>query len=144
MDCEKVEELASAYVDGELLQFDAQMLENHLAECERCRATVEEYRRLRTEMKEMTFAEPGADELRDARPQIVIQVTRGLGWLLTIGFVAVLACFGLYEFITEPGVKALEKVLVLGVILGPVLLFISVLHQRIVDSRTDKYKEVDK
>lgn len=144
MNCREAQELISPYLDGELLQFKAQMLENHLEECTRCEEALKKYRKLREEMQGMKFSEPTEDELRDARPQVVIKVTRGFGWTLTIAFLAVMGCFGLYEFITEPAVKAFEKIVVLGLILGIALLFVSVLHERIVERRTDKYKEVEK
>ena len=144
MNCEEAEELISPYLDGELLQFKAQLFENHIQQCERCRSALDKSRKLSAEMKSMQFAEPTQDELRAARPQIVIQVTRGLGWMLTLGVLVVMVGFGLYEFIVEPGVEALTKLLVLGAILGPTLLFVSVLHQRIVESKTDKYREVEK
>ena len=51
MNCDEFENLISAYVDGELLQFDAQRVENHVADCPRCAATLTEYRKMAGEMK---------------------------------------------------------------------------------------------
>ena len=144
MNCEEAEELIGPYLDGELLQFKAQLLENHVQQCERCKSALDRARKLSAEMKGMKFSEPTRDQLREARPQIVIKVTRGLGWLLTVGFLVVMVGFGLYEFLVESGAEAFEKVMVLGLILGPTLLFLSVLHQRIVEHKSDKYKELEK
>jgi anti-sigma factor RsiW len=144
MKCEEAEELVSPYIDGELTQSKAQLLESHLAGCARCKATLERYQRLKEEMRAMKFPEPNKEELRAARPQVVIKVTRGVGWVIFIAFLAALVLFGLYELVTESAVKAAVKVAVLGAILGVVLLFVSVLHQRIVESRDDKYKEVER
>ena len=144
MNCEEAEDLMSPYLDNELLQFKAQLLENHLEECSACKRKVEEFRRIREEMRGMEFPQPTDEELRNARPQVVIRATRGVGWTLAIVFAAVLACFGVYEFIREPTVKAIEKVAVLGLILGIAFLLVSVLHERIVESGDDKYKEIER
>jgi len=144
MNCEEAQELLSPYLDDELLQFKAQLLENHLEECSACRGKLEEFQRIRKEMRAMEFPEPTEEELHSARPRVVIKVTRGLGWTLAIAFLVVLVCYGLYEFITEPTVKAIEKIAVLGLILGIAFLLVSVLHERIIESRDDKYKEIER
>ena len=144
MKCEETEELLSPYLDEELLQFKVQLVENHLRECASCKETLATYRKLRQEMKGLQFSEPDKAQLAANRPPIVIKVTRGTGWLLVIAFAVTMICFGAYEFVTEPAVDAFVKIVVLGFILGFVLLFISVLHERIIQGKTDKYKEVEK
>ena len=144
MNCDEFENLISAYVDGELLQFDAQRVENHVADCPRCAATLAEYRKMAGEMKGLRFREPDDEELRKARPQVVVKVTRGAGWLLTVGFAVAWLLTGAYLFLTDPEPGTLVKVMVMGLILGFVLLLVSVLHERLFERKTDRYREIRK
>ena len=144
MNCDELEKLISAYVDGELLQFDAQRVENHVADCPRCAATLAEYRKMAGEMKGLRFREPDDEELKKARPQVVVKVTRGAGWLLTIGFAVAWLLLGAYLFLTDPEPDTFVKVMVMGLILGFVLLLVSVLHERLVERKADRYKEIQK
>jgi len=54
-----------------------------------------------------------------------------------------LSAFGLWQFITSPE-NLLEKLLVVGGVAGFVLLFVSILLDRLKDSKTDRYRRVQK
>jgi len=56
----------------------------------------------------------------------------------------VLVGFGIYEFATDEAVKALERVTVLALLLGVVLVFLTVLAERLKSYGHDKYKDVEK
>lgn len=142
--CDEIKELLHGYLDEELPQFKAQLVENHIDECARCAASLEEYRNLKGEVKAMRFQQPTPAEWDQTRPPLAVRTTRGIGWLLFIAGLAAVTIFGAYEFTVDPGVKAVEKVTVLAVVLGIVFLFVSVLHERIRASKTDKYKEIER
>ena len=61
-----------------------------------------------------------------------------------IGGALILVAYGIYEFIRDPTINALERVGVLALILGAVLLFLTVLIERMNALKTDKYKDVEK
>ena len=73
-----------------------------------------------------------------------LKTTRGVGWLLWIAGLVVLVAYGAYEFIRDPSIHAVERVGVLALILGLVLLFVTVLIERVSGYKTDKYKDVEK
>ena len=73
-----------------------------------------------------------------------VKATRGIGWLLVIGGVLVAAGFAVYEVLTNFSSWGLmEKLIVGGLYGGGLLLFISVLRQRLIERKKDRYKDVE-
>lgn len=72
-----------------------------------------------------------------------VQATRGIGWLLLIGGLLAVAGIGIYEFLTDPSVGWTEKLVVTVIYGGFVALFVSVLRQRLIERKSDKYKDVE-
>lgn len=73
-----------------------------------------------------------------------IQGPRALGWLLWIGGAVVLAGYALFEFATDPGIDAVQRVAVLAALLGMVLVFLTVFGERLAGLKHDKYKDIEK
>ena len=48
-----------------------------------------------------------------------------------------------FEFLTDPGLGAGWKVLISAFYLGWLGLFVSVLRQRLIERKTDRYKDVE-
>lgn len=142
--CEAIQAKLSAYLDGELTQQDSQRVGVHLRQCERCRGVVEDFARMRADIREMPFPEPPADAWSQMMSGMTFKATRGLGWLLWGGGAAVLAVYAIYAFATDPAIKAIERVCVLAIILGVALVFMTVLAERVVGLKTDKYRDVQK
>ena len=71
------------------------------------------------------------------------QTSRGFGWLLLIGGVLACAGIGIFAFITDPSIEWYFKLVAVAIYGGLALLFISVLRQRWVEQKTDKYKDVE-
>jgi anti-sigma factor RsiW len=142
--CEAIQEKLSAHLDGELTQQESQRVSVHLQQCERCRAECADLSRLRRDIKRLSYPEPSDAEWRNVMAGFTFKVTRGLGWLLWIGGAVVLVAYGIYEFATDPAAKAFERVAVLAVILGVVLVFLTVLVERISAHKHDKFKDVEK
>ena len=142
--CESIQEKLSAYLDNELTQQDSQRVGVHLRECDRCRRTYEDFTRLRGDVGELRFPEPPVEEWRKMMSGFTFNATRGIGWLLWGGGAVVLAVYGIYTFATDPTVEAIQRIGVLAVILGVVLVFMTVLAERMRGFRDDKYKDVEK
>lgn len=143
-DCERIRETLSAYLDGELTQQDGQKVAVHLRGCECCRTVFEDFRRMRDDIRKLEFPRPSDEQWRTMMGGFAFKTTRGVGWLLWIGGAVVLIAYGLYEFIRDPSIHALERVGVLALILGLVLLFLTVLAERLAALKTDKYKDIEK
>ena len=73
-----------------------------------------------------------------------VKATRGIGWLLLIGGALIGVGVGVYEFIITPSTLSfVEKLIVGGIYGGMLLIFISVLRQRLIERKSDRYKDVE-
>ena len=72
-----------------------------------------------------------------------VTMTRGIGWLLFLGATVICGGIGIYEFVLESSMGIFEKLLIGAVYGGLALLFFSVLRQRLIERKTDKYKDVE-
>lgn len=140
---EHVGELLSGYIDGELTQQERQRVEVHCAMCEACRVERDELLALRESIGGSNLSQYGEDKWREMMDDASVKTTRGIGWLLLLG--GVLAFSGLlaFEFVTNPSIGWLERLFVVTIYGGFALLFISVLRQRLIERKTDKYKDVE-
>ena len=71
---------------------------------------------------------------------VTVRTSRFLGWLLFVGGLILLVGFGSYQFMVDDGIPALIKTGVAAVAIGMVLLLVSVIRQRMMTARHDKYK----
>jgi anti-sigma factor RsiW len=138
-----VDELLSGYLDGELTQQDRQRVENHLDDCEPCRSNLNDLEALRFRMGKARLSPAGPDEWREIMKDETVRLTRGIGWLLFLGALLILFGVGVFEFLSDSGTELIWKILVSALYLGLGALFVSVLRQRLIERRTDKYKDVE-
>jgi len=149
MSCEQFEPLISAYVDGELPAEQSRQLEEHLAACERCTRELAEVRALKEQLAMMKFKEPTDAELRRYWSSIYNRLERGLGWMLFSAGAIILLCFGGFklveEIIRDEKVALAVKVGVVALVFGVVVLFVSVLRERLTVRRKDRYsREIER
>lgn len=133
----------SGLLDGALTQQEEQRLRIHLEDCPACRATYRELESLREVTMSTRFVEPGDVELGE-RPRGGLSLGfRGLGWILAAVWVAVAGGWALWQaWQGQP--DAFARFLAFGGLGGAALLFLSVLVDRIVESRSDRYRGVQR
>ncbi|NOZ93852.1 MAG: hypothetical protein GXP47_03795 [Acidobacteria bacterium] len=137
------ERLLTAYLDAELTQDDEQRVEIHVEDCAHCAALLDELRRLREAAMNTTFATPPDEQWNETPRTAGSGALRRLGWWIAIPWILVLGSYALYEA-WQGAAGALERVLVFGGISAVVLLFLSVLLDRLRDAQGDRYREVKK
>jgi len=142
-DCQKISELLSGYLDNELTQGDHQRVDVHLRRCDKCRQLLDDMTKLR-----------GAVALSQSRPQLEDQrweqivndlptrASQSLGWILLITGAVTLLGLAIWEFAIDDDVTLPVKLAVAGLWFGLLFLFLSVLRQRLLSWKTDKYKDV--
>ncbi len=72
-----------------------------------------------------------------------VGAVRGAGWMLLIAGLLVAGAVFLFAFLTDNSISLLYKVLMAAIYGGLGLLFVSVLRQRLIERKTDKYKDVE-
>lgn len=140
---EHVGELLSGYIDGELTQQQRQRVELHCADCAACAGELDELGKLRAEIGAAKLSVYGEEKWRESMSDSSVRSTRGIGWLLLIGGGLAAVGIGVFKFITDPALEWHIKLIIGAIYGGLALLFLSVLRQRLVESKTDKYKDVE-
>ena len=138
-----VDERLSGYLDGELTQQEKQRVALHLEGCEHCRQLLEELTALRERMGRAGLSAIHADEWREDMDDPGVKLSRGIGWLLFLGALLIIGGYVVYTFLADPGITGFWKTVFSAFYLGLAALFISVLRQRLIERKTDKYKDVE-
>ena len=138
-----VGELLSGYVDGELTQQQRQLVTLHCDECAECRENLSRLRALRERIKNASLSEVGEDKWRETMNDNTVQTARSIGWLLFIAGLLAIAGIGLFVFIFDDEIPVGMKLIMVAIYGGLATLLFSVLRQRLIERKTDKYKDVE-
>ena len=137
------EALLSGYVDGELTQAESQKVRIHLEECLQCRTLLDDLLEMREAAMSTPFSVPLDEEWQEGPRAPGSQWLRRFGWLLIVIWVLGAGGLALQSFVASQD-PLFEKLLIVLLIGGPVLLFLSVLLDRVKALKTDRYKGVEK
>jgi predicted anti-sigma-YlaC factor YlaD len=140
---EHVGELLSGYIDGELTQQQQQRVRIHCESCRDCAEELERLEELRREVGRSRLSPLSDDIWREHMKEPTVELSRGLGWILFIVGVLGLSAIGVYEFVIDTSMAAHIKVISGLIWVGLGALLISVLRQRLIERKSDKYKDVE-
>ena len=135
------EELISGYLDGALPQMEAQRVRLHIEDCGACRSLLNELGTLRETAMSTRFQAPNDDEWPELPKTRTGRLSRSVGWVVFITWLLVTSGLALWRFLTSSG-DPLEIFLVLGLPGAILLLFVSVLLDRLRELKTDRYTGV--
>ena len=135
------EELISGYVDGALPQMDAQRVRLHLEDCSVCRSLLDELETLRETAMSTRFHAPDDDEWPELPKTRGGRISRSMGWVVLVAWLLAVSGLALWRLFTESG-NPWEIFLALGLPGGILLLFVSVLLDRLRELKTDRYTGV--
>ncbi len=135
------EELISGYLDGALPQVQSQKVRLHVEDCGACRNLLTELETLREAAMSTRFLSPADDEWPELPRTVPSRFSRKLGWVVLAAWFLAVTGLALWRFFTQAG-DPLEIFLVLGLPGGILLLFLSVLMDRLRALKTDRYRGV--
>ena len=149
MTCDQFGDRITAYVDGELKPLDRTRFEEHLETCDACRRELAETKALKEELDMMTFKEPSDAALERYWRGVYNRLERGVGWILFSLGAILLLCYGGFrlveEIVRDPTISVVLKVGVVAAVFGLVILFVSLLRERLTVCKVDRYsKEIDR
>jgi len=136
-------ELLSGFVDGELTQQERQRVRLHCEECDECRENLANLRALRERIGKAHLSEVGEDKWRETMNDPRVQTPRTIGWLLFIAGLLVVAGIVLVQLFFNDEIPLGVKLLMVAIYGGLATLLYSVLRQRLIERKTDKYKDVE-
>ncbi len=135
------EEQISGYLDGALPQMQSQRVRLHVEDCGACRTLLEELETLREAAMSTRFHGPSEDEWPELPRTRPSRFSRSMGWVLVVAWLVVVASLALWRFLSQAA-DPLEIFLALGLPGGLLLLFVSVLMDRLRELKTDRYRGV--
>lgn len=148
MDHERLKELVSSYLDGELGQEERELVERHLDECSECRQGYREMSELGEVMSKMTIKDPPKEVWKMYTESVYNRLERGIGWILvSIGAMIVLFFTGyqaLKGFILDPGAPLILKGGILCGLAGVIVLLVSLVRERFFVNKRERYKEIER
>lgn len=133
----------SGYLDHALPQGEAQKVRIHLEDCAHCRTLFEELRTLRETARSTAFKAPADDQWPELPKTRASWVSRSLGWVVVVAWLAVVVVLALWSLLSQAA-DPLEVFLYLGLPGGLLLLFVSVLLDRLRELKTDRYRGVQR
>jgi anti-sigma factor RsiW len=143
LDCKQIDDMLSGYLDGELTQGDRQQVEVHLETCAGCRSVYDQLASLRQTVGQMSFEQMSQERWGAMMNDVTVRTSRGAGWLLYVAGLIVVCGYAAYAFMIDDAVPALIKSGAGALVVGLLLLFVSVLRERLMARRTDKYEDVE-
>ena len=145
--CEDTEALLSGYLDGESTQGDRQRVEVIMEDCQDCAQTFEDMKKLRGEIGGIEYEHMTEAERLKAAKDPVAEAGASIGQILVIvGFIIFygsLIYFALKGMMADPDTPLFMKIGLPAMFLGFGVLLTSVIIDRIKESKTDPYKDVE-
>ena len=146
MACQEYRDLMMAFLDGELNEPDRQRFQDHLDSCTACSQEFAEFGRLKDMTDGVALAEPEDRIWEDYWGQVYNRAERSLGWILfslaAIGLL-IYGGFECIESIIASGQVAMGlKCILLVLIVGLSILFVSVLRERLFFWKRDRYRDI--
>jgi anti-sigma factor RsiW len=138
---EKVSEMLSAFLDGELTQAESQRVRVHVEDCSDCQRALDELRALQETAQSIEFPSPERAEIDRLDQALSVRGPRLVGWSLILTAGAVWTVYAAYRFLTQP-VLDFGELVAAGALIGFVLLLVSVLRQRLLEWPHDRYRRV--
>lgn len=137
-----------ALIDGELDQDEITRVQEHLKICNRCSTDYASLKQVKEVTNDMKFKKLPEFYWDDYWKHIYNRIERGFSWLfLSLGAIIILAFAGwhfLNTLISDQHVHPLLKVGIFIFFIGLVILIVSVIREKLMVRRVDKYREVER
>ena len=139
---QELKKMLSAYLDGELTQAEEQRVRLHLEDCQECRRELEQMAELQKLTAAIRFQEPPDSFLDSVEQRLSVRAPRRAGWGLILGGIAAWVVYLVVLFLRAPRWPTWPELFSGAVVTGFVVLFVSVLRQRLLERPRDRYRKV--
>lgn len=142
MTCSRMEHDGMRYLDGEMDDRERAAFERHLEGCGDCRCAMEELREVNRLTGSITMKDPQDEFWNLYWKGIYRRLERRTAWIFMIAGVGMLVGYELYRAFSSFGRITFQKVALIVLIVGLVLLLVSVVRERIHQYKSDPYRDV--
>jgi hypothetical protein len=134
-------ELLMRYLDGELTPDERARVESLLADATEVQRELVVYRHIHRDLSELRLHTGGGR--RSVWDRVHKRLSRPVGWILTCTGVFAWLVYGAWVYLSS-ATPSWEKAMSSAVVIGVLLLFASVIHDRYREWLTDPYRDVER
>ena len=146
--CEEMSLKVMALLDGELDDNQTSEVEEHLATCKKCSADYASIKSVKEVTGKMKFKKLPEFYWDDYWKHIYNRIERGLSWLLLSIGAVIMLCFLGWEFLDALiADRKMNPILKVGIFIfttGIIILVVSIVREKLMVRRVDKYKEIER
>ena len=135
-------ELLSGYLDGELTQQEAQKVSLLLESEADYKQLHDEMASMRQEVQSLSLQESELEHLDRLFQEPIAKTSRFFGFALLAVSATIFTAFIMYSVFINAAISTIMKFAIGTISIGGLLLLFSVLRQRLINSKNDKYKRV--
>ncbi len=146
IDCPTAQQYMMRAVDGIISAEEKELLEEHITTCSRCQKDyldIQQLKEVTNTMKHQLLPDMAWDEYWN---HIYNRIERGIAWILiSIGFIIILgyaAIDFLREVVFNPRMGFWERTGIIALVLGSIILFVSIIREKLMTRKVDKYREI--
>ena len=141
--CEHIGEQLSGFLDDELSQQESQLISVHLSQCKSCSQTYEQLKQIQGAVSETYYPNMEQHKMNTVLQDLTSRRMFDFAWFALVSGVLTSMVFGVYHFWLDSSIPLYSKVVMSLIWGGGIGLFLTVLRQRLIISKTDKYNKVD-
>ncbi len=138
---QQIENMLSAYLDGELTQREQQRVRIHLENSADAQEEFRQLQALKQVTAELAFTPPPDDRMEELENRLSVKTPRQFGWLLTVIGLIAWAIYATYLFVISD-MFWLRKSIIGSIFIGLLLVLISIARQRMLELPHDRYRGV--
>jgi len=148
INCEEMSLRVMALIDSELEEEQISQVQEHLKNCKKCSDNFASLNKIKEITGKMKFKKLPEFYWDDYWKHIYNRIERGLSWIfLSLGAIIVL-CFAGWEFlgaiIDDQNIHPFLKGGIFIFVTGIIVLIVSILREKLMVRRVDKYREVER
>lgn len=140
--------LMTAALDGELSDEQKREFGNLLSASPDCQREWEEYKKLKEATMQMKFNQPPEEVWDRYWLNVYNRIERGIGWMLTSIGAMIMLFYGAFKavesILADPQLAWIVKAGILAALAGLVILLVSVIREKLLTHKVDKYKEIQR
>ncbi len=148
INCTTAQQFMMKKLDGVITAEEEQQLHQHLETCQQCAQDFKQIyqtKEVTQSMKRQLLPEMAWE---DYWSHLYNRLERGIAWILiSIGLILILG-YAAVDFVVtvvfNPKMGLVERVGITALILGGIILFISVLREKLMTRKVDKYREIQR
>jgi anti-sigma factor RsiW len=138
-----IRETLMRYLDGELAPDERRQVEEELKRSTELQRELAIYRSLQEDFSQMSFRPPPGSRSPSVWMAVNRRLTRPVGWILMATGILAWVAHVVYVYVTSPA-PSWEKAATSAIVIGILLLFATVIHDRVREMRTDPYRDVER